>query len=113
MSDESWKQFLMSMRGKPYRPSNGMEGDIFFAGWCSKCWFDRITRLGEERWDEGCPLIANSMAYNIGDPEYPKEWKYQDDTGEPTCTKFRDEARGEPRDENAAVGDLFSAPGSA
>lgn len=105
--DDAWKAFLQKMRGKPYRPSNGTEGEIFFEGWCSKCWHDREVRRDPENYAEGCPLIANSMAFNIGDPEYPKEWKYHDETGEPTCTKFRAEHLGEPLDPAAAVGDLF------
>lgn len=35
---------------------------------------------------EICSIIGDTMAYEIGNPEYPKEWVYGKDG--PTCTAF-------------------------
>ena len=66
---------------RAYRPSNGTEGDIFQAHWCENC-----RRESEAH---PCKILTSTMAFNIGDPEYPKEWIYSD-SGEPTCTAFSD-----------------------
>lgn len=52
---------------RKYRPSNGTEGMIFM--------------------DKFCDIISNTMAYDINDPEYPKEWIYNE-KNEPVCTKW-------------------------
>ena len=36
-----------------------------------------------------CEIIALSMAFDVSNPEYPKEWIYGDDN-KPTCTAFED-----------------------
>ena len=64
-----------------YRPSNGTEADAFFANWCHRCSRDQ---QGD---DFGCPIIADTMAYNVRDPEYPSAWR-QDGPSGPRCTKF-------------------------
>jgi hypothetical protein len=61
------------MKTKAYRPSNGTEGEIFMEKYCERCIHDDLEN------DNGCKIIAFSLAYSIGDPEYPKEWIY----GEP------------------------------
>lgn len=76
----------MSCAGKPYRPSNGTEGEIFQEDFCAKCPRDAKFREDPEK-HEGCEILARTMAYNVTDPEYPKEWIY-DEKGEPTCTAF-------------------------
>jgi len=47
------------------------------------------------------------MIYEIGDPQYPKQWIYKD--GKPTCTSFR--SKNEKRIRKAKIdkqtGDLF------
>lgn len=81
---------------KPYRPSNGSEGCIFESQWCMCCLANNICRT---------PL--NAMIYEIGDPQYPKQWIYKD--GKPTCTSFR--SKNEKRIRKAKIdkqtGDLF------
>lgn len=67
-----------------YRPSNGTEGMIFDEGWCSRCKKDEEYRRTEEN---GCPILAATMAYDIEDKEYPKEWIHDKD-GNPCCTAF-------------------------
>lgn len=39
--------------------------------------------------DDGdlCQILADTMAYNVDDPEYPSEWQYGKD-GHPVCTAF-------------------------
>jgi hypothetical protein len=92
--------------GKPYRPSNGTEGMIFDDAYCSNCKRDAAWREDENSADP-CPLLSNSFAYNIGDPDYPTEWQYGPD-GQPTCTAFEDKDAPDPPDPNQM--NLFSAP---
>ena len=70
--------------GKPYRPSNGTEGDMFMERFCFNCVHDGYT---EETPEAGCELIIRSMAYKTSDPDYPKEWVF-DENGVPKCTRF-------------------------
>lgn len=67
-----------------YRPSNGMEGDVFMHNFCQRCVhdnFDATTGLG------GCRILAATLCFQIDDPNYPAEWVYGPDD-EPTCTSF-------------------------
>ena len=82
-------RFLAGAPGELYRPTSGDEGRAFDAMWCDCCQKDakyRITCQGED----GCPIIANTMAYEEDDPEYPKAWAYGDD-GQPKCLEFQKE----------------------
>ena len=36
---------------------------------------------------KGCLIIADTFAFEITDPKYPKEWVYDKD-GRPSCTAF-------------------------
>lgn len=76
---------------KPYRPSNGTEGAFFHEHWCCRCARDKAMREGHEidecDDDELCQIIADTFAYDIDHPKYPKEW-IEDDEGIPTCTAF-------------------------
>lgn len=73
-----------------FRPSNGTEGDIFFANWCHQCARDKAMSEGKDydecTDDEMCKIIGASMSYDITDAEYPPEWIRKD--GIPTCTAF-------------------------
>ena len=62
---------------KKYRPSNGTEGQVFYDYWCARCQKDI---------NEDCPIFAASMAYDIDDERYPKEWVEVEDG--PKCTAF-------------------------
>lgn len=66
--------------GKPYRPSNGTEGDLFYAQYCARC-------RAEEDDDNPCMIYGNALFNNIGDPDYPIEWKF-DANGHPKCSAF-------------------------
>ena len=69
---------LPNSAGKPYRPSNGTEGDVFMEMFCYRC----------KHYDD-CEIIVKTMAFEKDDPEYPKEWKF-DAEGCPTCTAFEE-----------------------
>lgn len=103
---------------KPFRPGNGTLGDIFDSQWCAKCKRDAQIRKAESEgnaraadYASCCPILTRTLALDIGDPDYPKEWVWGED-GKPCCTAFIhvDSDREPPyqRDENAAVGDLFA-----
>lgn len=66
---------------KRYRPANGSEGAWFMSKWCDKCAYDQS--------DDGdfCKIQCLTMALPVGDPDYPKEWTFNDD-GKPICTAF-------------------------
>lgn len=59
-----------------YRPSNGTEGDWFMSHWCDRC----------SRSHGSCDILTATMAYDVTDPEYPREWR-EDERG-PLCTAF-------------------------
>lgn len=74
---------------RSYRPSNGTEGMAFIDAWCANCVHDRATR--EDRPEDGCRIVAETMALAVDDPAYPEEWVV-DAEGAPRCTAFeRDE----------------------
>lgn len=66
---------------RPYQPTNGTEAEFFMSSWCYRC-----ALLDDDEGD-GCRIVAMTMAFSIGDPEYPREWRYGED-GEPMCTAF-------------------------
>lgn len=68
---------------KPYRPSTGTEGADFMDHFCGNCIHDEEYR---ETGFGGCKIAADSLAFNVGDPEYPKEWVIGADG--PICTAF-------------------------
>jgi hypothetical protein len=83
-----------------YQPSNGTGGDIFYGEWCERCIRERAVRDDYDKAmanDLGCEIFARSMAFNIGDPQYPSEWTYKPD-GVPKCTAFELDV-GEPKQE--------------
>jgi hypothetical protein len=63
-----------------YRPSSGLEGVDFCAHFCDRC----IHNQDEQ---DSCAIWMDTWVYEIDEPEYPKEWIYQN--GYPTCTKFQ------------------------
>ncbi|ACL58508.1 hypothetical protein [Methylobacterium nodulans] len=65
---------LSDRAGEPYRPSNGTEGDIFAAAWCSDC-----------RKRPRCRIPLRAMAHDISERGYPHQWRYGGD-GQPICT---------------------------
>jgi len=72
-----------------YQPSNGTEGMMFMGDFCERCERDKAYRDDPDNAD-GCELIMYSMACDVGDPEYPSEWTYDED-GHPVCKAFKEE----------------------
>lgn len=89
-----------------YRPSNGTEGMMFEAEFCDRCckslfWTD----------DQGCAILGNALFHEVDEPEYPKEWTY-DDKGNPTCTAFElDDGSHQPTPKLDEV-EFFGKPGT-
>lgn len=84
----AFRAFQLSQAGKPYRPSNGTDGEIFESDHCDKC-----ARLEADGVD--CPILGRAYAYSISHPDYPAEW-VRDNEGFPTCTAFWPEGKPEP-----------------
>ena len=102
---------------RPYRPSNGTEGEGFFGRFCANCWRDRVYRESDGERGRGCPILARSLAFELEDPRYPKEWVRDDDGARCTAFAPMDEpapSRGRAlkawttRKSRRAAGDLFS-----
>lgn len=70
--------------GKPYRPSNGTESEMFCEQWCRRCMADKDYREND---GESCPIIVNAFVYQNCDADYPPKWKH-DHAGRPICTAF-------------------------
>ena len=84
---------------RPYRPSNGTEGDIFMAEWCEKC---ALANYDDP--DRACMIQLRALAHGIDEPEYPGEWNYSN-AGIPQCTAFTVKEPPEPRCEKTP--DMF------
>lgn len=69
---------------KKYRPSNGTEGYGLMAVWCDRCERDRAFREDQA---DGCSIVALTMTLKVTDPDYPDQWRYNED-GEPVCEAF-------------------------
>ena len=63
------------MSTKPYRPSNGTEGELFIIEQCGDCTKRR-----------GCRIVRETMRYHEDDIRYPKEWVSDIDGGNARCT---------------------------
>ena len=75
----------MEAEPKLYRPSNGTEGMDFTERFCDQCVHEEKYQRTQEG-EDACVILSNSMRYEIDDPDYPKEWIYQN--GRAVCTKF-------------------------
>ncbi len=71
--------------GKPYRPANGTEGEIFEHLWCSRC-----------HYYPNCRIMSRAFIFGIGDREYPGEWRISIE-GQPECTAFEEPRPRKPR----------------
>ena len=80
----------MRQEGEKYRPCNGDEGIWFQNRYCCHCIKDKASRDG--RYEDGCRILADTMAYNVDDKEYPAQWTFDKD-GSPICTAFEKEAK--------------------
>lgn len=68
---------------RPYQPSNGTEGMWFTDKFCMNCLHCDPNPSGKKQ----CEILCRSLCWNVGDPQYPKEWIYDQDD-KPACTKF-------------------------
>ena len=68
---------------KPYKPSNGTEGEYFMSEHCYQCIHDNPDPDKNPK----CELLLASMCFDMNEKGYPKEWCYNEE-GRPTCTKF-------------------------
>lgn len=73
--------------GKPYRPSNGTEGDIWESNYCHKCAHEKYAHTMDDD-DRKCEIYSNMLIYNINETEYPKEIKYNAE-GMPHCANWK------------------------
>lgn len=80
-----------------YRPSNGTEGMGFIGTWCGCCERDR---------DQACAIVAAAFAYDVEDPEYPRQWRLNAH-GSPECTAFVPEGEPVPAPRCDRTLDLF------
>ena len=100
--------------GQKYRPSNGTEGDCFFAAWCHNCQRDKAMREGcdidECDDNERCEIIASTMCFNVEDAEYPQEWQIGKD-GQPCCTAFVPAGQPLPAPRCSVTQDMFGEAG--
>lgn len=73
---------------RPYRPGSGTEGAGFQEEWCCRCVKDRAVNGSPEDpdWSNGCSILADSYAYEVGDAKYPTAWISVG--GVPQCTAF-------------------------
>lgn len=71
-------------KNKLYRPSNGTEGEAFIYNWCRNCIHGKYEHDQEA---DSCDIVCRSFAFDVDDPEYPKEWTYNDQ-GDAVCTAF-------------------------
>jgi hypothetical protein len=72
---------------KPYRPANGTEGEFFMERFCYRCQHDaKYQRTNEPQ--DGCQILAATLAYNTDEAKYPKEWVY-DKAGHGMCTAYK------------------------
>jgi hypothetical protein len=71
----------MTRLHKPYRPSNGTEGECFIASWCGTC---GLSAAPEDL--IGCSITGRTMLHDVDDADYPAEWIFAD--GKPRCTAW-------------------------
>lgn len=79
----------MTGEREPYQPTSGFEGAAFMEAFCDRCVCDRAFRDGT---GDSCPIAANTMVYDLDDPEYPEEWREDGPEG-PRCTAFTPEQK--------------------
>lgn len=110
---ESHAALCVESAGKPYRPSNGGEGEHFIGSWCGTCQRDHgmMKGLPLEECDDNtiCGIIADTFCYPVDDPKYPKEWTYGKD-GQPCCTAHWPEGQPDPTLKDEHTIDMFREP---
>ena len=72
--------------GSSYCPSNGTEGMWFIEKFCMNCIHEKFIHTQDDD-DKKCDILTNTMVYDWKDPNYPREWIY-DENDKPCCTAF-------------------------
>ncbi len=62
------------VKTRPYRPSNGTEGDMFSASFCDLCARDAEARKAEPDFSKACKIRTATFAHDREDAAYPAEW---------------------------------------
>lgn len=75
---------------KPYRPSNGTEGEGFIECNCGECSYYQVSVGDEARGCDipGCPIVDATFWAEIGKPEYPNQWVTDDDGKNARCLAY-------------------------
>lgn len=82
---------------RPYQPSSGTEGVMFYEEMCAVCVHDQ--RYTDDNPEDGCQIYARALSSAPGSPSYPKEWVQRlvvipSLSGQrmwlPECTAFQD-----------------------
>jgi len=98
----------MNPETKPYRPSNGTEGEYFMSEFCYQCIHENPNSEGKPK----CNIMTSSMCFSISEPEYPKEWVQDIDGKNPRCTKFKKWDWGNDGDPNDPENPKYVTPKS-
>jgi hypothetical protein len=72
---------------KPYRPSNGTEGENFTTKFCEKCCNSGIDPEDAEGFIT-CRIHYKTLCFDADDTRYPKQWVEEDDGKNPQCLQF-------------------------
>jgi hypothetical protein len=65
------------LAGKPYRPANTTEGEIFENFFCNRC----IRNV------HNCKIQLAGLFFSKNEREFPQQWTHTV-AGQPTCTDF-------------------------
>jgi hypothetical protein len=86
---------------QPYRPGSGSEGAWFQEKFCVNCIKDHAVNRNwqDPDWGRGCQILARSLAHDVKDPLYPKEWVRVADG--PFCTAYVPDLGQDPNQPNA------------
>ena len=80
--------WIKEAAGQPYMPSNGTEGEVFWAAWCEKCERDKVMNGSasvadaDSNPDLYCEILNRSFR-----EDHLDEWKFGPD-GWPMCTAY-------------------------
>ena len=78
--NERFADYMKTESGQKYRPSNGLEGEIFKSHYCRKCTRDK---------NYNCAILSDTLIFNVEDERYPKQWTINE-KGQPECTEFEE-----------------------
>lgn len=77
----------MVQDGTLYSPSNSDEGFWFMSNFCDRCVHQNPDPDPKYTKAKNCEIFGKTLAYQIMEPDYPKEWCYKN--GKPVCTAWK------------------------